>query len=266
MDNVTLGIITYNALEITKKAFELHSKYTPKNTKFIILDNDSSDKKVVEFLETQEYLNIKLIPSEENHGFAKGHNIIQSMVDTEFYICMNPDVYVCEGWLEKMMNAWDRHKKDNIGILGCHQIDGKGDECHQGMGFIYRNYENGTTLVEPINLSKIQFPNGKPDDLEVQGVTFSCAMWNKDIMKNFPLSEKYVMGFYEDADLCMRVREAGYTIFCDFLLTLVHYMHGSWGEKPKEMVELGESNLRVWNSYWRNQVIDTKEWLSKRIL
>src|SRR5688572_5687460 len=62
-----------------------------------VADNASSDG-------SQEYVRrnfpqVKLINNEENYGYAKGYNVALKQVEADYFVLLNNDVEVTEGWI-----------------------------------------------------------------------------------------------------------------------------------------------------------------------
>ncbi|GAH50077.1 unnamed protein product, partial [marine sediment metagenome] len=121
-DDVTIGLITWNAFDALKVSYEYHLLNTPKETKFTIIDNNSLQQ-VGNFLKEKQkdrHFEIKIILNKDNFGFARACNQLFESCETEYLILMNPDIFVvAPDWLDKLIVAFERHKEDKIGLLGC---------------------------------------------------------------------------------------------------------------------------------------------------
>lgn len=112
---ISLMMVTYNRIELTKKTIENIKKKTPEEYNLIIVDNGSTDG-TVEYLKT---LDCHLILNKENLGIAKGRNQALWKADqlgTEWYCTVDNDIDVPDGWLTKCINIL----KDNpaYGAIG----------------------------------------------------------------------------------------------------------------------------------------------------
>ncbi len=88
-------------------------KYLPSVVKYsegaeiIVADNASTDNSL-EMLR-QDFPTVKTILLEKNWGFAEGYNKALRQIDAEYYILLNSDVRVEEGWLNAMMQYMRKH-------------------------------------------------------------------------------------------------------------------------------------------------------------
>lgn len=123
--DTTICVLTYNAIDVTKKFLELLYKNT-ENFKLILIDNGSSDG-------TPQYLNDilpnlyganatqhaqNIILNQENHGVIGGRNMGFAIFATEptKYLCfLDNDQFVQNGWLEQHINYM---RDNNLDIVG----------------------------------------------------------------------------------------------------------------------------------------------------
>ncbi|HRO71429.1 MAG TPA: glycosyltransferase [Chitinophagaceae bacterium] len=83
----------------------LQTTYQP--LQFIVADNASTDDSVA-FVKTN-YPDIRIIENAQNWGFAKGYNEALKQVEADYYVILNSDVEVSQGWLEPMVELLDRN-------------------------------------------------------------------------------------------------------------------------------------------------------------
>ncbi|MGZ3945905.1 MAG: glycosyltransferase family 2 protein, partial [Mucilaginibacter sp.] len=67
----------------------------------IVGDNGSSDGSV-EFLQ-QNFPTVKIIQNDKNYGFTGGYNRVLNKVDADYFILLNSDVEVHNGWIEPVI-------------------------------------------------------------------------------------------------------------------------------------------------------------------
>ena len=117
-DKVNIGMVTYNRLELTKKAIDSITMYTDYPYTLTVVDNNSTDG-------TQEYLKSlyrntvhNLVLLDKNIGVAKASNIAWQMEDCDYYMKFDNDIVVITlNWLTKMVNVLKEIKQ--AGTVGC---------------------------------------------------------------------------------------------------------------------------------------------------
>lgn len=78
----------------------------------VIADNASTDGSV-DWLKVH-FPRVKLIELEENYGFTGGYNRALEQINSEYYLLLNSDVEVAQGWLEQLIDAMDRTPEAGI--------------------------------------------------------------------------------------------------------------------------------------------------------
>ena len=159
--------------------------------------------------------------SGENRGYAGATNLGVANSSAPFVLLLNSDVIpVATGWLEKMRSILVANPE--IGVLGARLHHPNGAIQHDGMGF-----EWDATLQLYLNKHPGSGFPGAPARgkfVKCQAVTGACALMRREVYEAVGgLDEKYLIGDFEDSDLCLKVREKGLEIACLPLpVTLIH--------------------------------------------
>lgn len=112
-------IVTYNNEDKIKKVIDnlINILDGNVNYKLYIVDNNSSDNtvKIVRGLQRIND-NIVLVDKQNNLGFGSGHNSILPILNSEYHIVLNPDIYI-ESYTEikKMITFLNKNK--SVGLL-----------------------------------------------------------------------------------------------------------------------------------------------------
>jgi len=186
--------------------------------------------------------------SGENRGYAGATNLGVANSSAPYVLLLNSDVIpVASGWLEKMRSTLAAHPE--IGVLGARLYHPNGAIQHDGMGFewdptlkVYLNKHPGSGLPATPSRDKI---------VKREAVTGACALMRRDVYEAIGgLDEKYLIGDFEDSDLCLKIREKGLEIACLPLpVTLIHLERQSFSQ-------IGASSFRdsvVRYNAWRHQ-------------
>lgn len=75
--------------------------------KVIVADNASTDDSVV-FLQ-ENFPEVERIVLDKNWGFAEGYNKALRQIAAEYYVLLNSDVEVTQGWLAPLLDFMDTH-------------------------------------------------------------------------------------------------------------------------------------------------------------
>src|SRR3989339_433228 len=105
-NKLAVVILNWNGLKYLKEFIPILIKYSSiEGVGLYIADNGSKDESV-NYLK-QNHPEINLILLEKNYGFAEGYNKALEKVDSEYFVLLNSDVEVTEGWIEPLIKLMD---------------------------------------------------------------------------------------------------------------------------------------------------------------
>ena len=178
----------------------------------IVADNGSTDGSVA-LLETR-FPSVRLIRLDHNYGFAEGYNQALQLVDADYYLLLNSDVEVPEGWLDplvgcldanadvaacqpKILCEWDRSRFEYAGAAGGY-IDSLGYPFCRGRIF---------DTVEP--------DRGQYDTpVDVFWATGAALLIRREVYWAVGGLDGRFFAHQEEIDLCWRLRARGHRIMC----------------------------------------------------
>lgn len=192
---------------------------------------------------------------DKNQGYGVACNTGASFAHGKYLLFLNADCVVTPNWLKPM---YDLILEDsNIGIVGNMQLrpnnnlDSAGSEWSwqtNSFEHIGRNVYNGKRLGGSFPLERI------PEDLllpaEREMVTGCCFIIPKILFDDLEgFDTQYRIGYWEDADINMRVRAAGYKVFYQPHSRIYHRLgHSKAG---------GHKHIRDNATLFRNRWINT---------
>jgi len=114
MVKTAVVILNWNGIEYLKMFLEKVINYTVNDeTALYVADNGSTDGST-EWI-TSNCTNVRLILLEKNYGFAGGYNLAFRKIDARYFVLLNSDIEVTEGWLQPLISYMD----DNPGVASC---------------------------------------------------------------------------------------------------------------------------------------------------
>lgn len=103
---IAIVILNWNGVSMMRKYLPTVISRSSEATVYIA-DNASTDESI-DFVKS-EYPMCPLIELDENWGFADGYNKALSQVDAEYYLLLNSDIEVAEGWLRPLIDFLDNN-------------------------------------------------------------------------------------------------------------------------------------------------------------
>ncbi len=212
---VSIVMLTFNALEYTKKCVHTILEHTQIPYEIIFVDNGSKDG-TVQYLKdlAARYPHIKTIFNKHNKGFAYGNNQGARKARGQYLLFLNNDVLVSEGWLKDLLkairlNPW-------IGMVGpiTNSISGL-----QRVNEVPYQDEAGfhafAAQVREVNRNKIT-PRRR--------IAGFCMLMPKHLFEKLKgFDKQFGTGNFEDDDLCLRLRQHKYAIMVHEGVFIHHY-------------------------------------------
>lgn len=104
--DLTVVLLQYNKANLTIDCLEsLLSFYSHEDFDIVVGDNDSNNDeklKLSRYLSGKKY--IKHIEFQENHGFAKAHNLMIKKLTTKYVLLLNNDTLILDDGISKIYN------------------------------------------------------------------------------------------------------------------------------------------------------------------
>ncbi len=108
MSSVAVVILNYNGKSYLEQFLPVLIDATP-TASIVVADNASSDGSIA-FLQ-EHYPDLTLIELEQNYGFAGGYNQALEKIEADYFVLLNSDVEVSEGWLQPMVDFLNDNPK-----------------------------------------------------------------------------------------------------------------------------------------------------------
>ena len=201
---VSIIIVNYNGEKFLMGLLKSLKKIRYPNYEIIIVDNASTDKSL-EIIEKYSP-EIKIVKNKINRGFAGGANdgINASNPDSKYVITLNADMIVDSDWITFSVNAMQSDKK--IALVG-NALLNPGESTLQTLGHLEVN--GNLAKFRRLGVGKdIKYFFNQP----IIDVDFTWGLIKKNILKKIGLFDEKNFLMYEEADLCRRIKDAGYRI------------------------------------------------------
>ena len=263
---VSIIILNLNGLNHLQRLFKNFNKKTNYNNyEIIVIDNGSSDKSVEYLNSLKNELPIKIIENSENVSFSKGNNDGAKIAKGEYLLFLNNDIEPTYGWLNEMVGTIVVNEK--IAAVGAklvfpYYFNEKRSKSFtiQHSGDIFSERMKPCCLYA-INKSSKQlniFDKSLNGVNECISVTGAVMLVKKSIYHEFGgFDEGYNYGL-EDVDFCLKLNSKGYkTLYCGSALLFHH--ESSTRLKSKSYFENDKRNYEIFWSKWG-------DYLSKNLL
>ena len=211
MKRIAIVILNWNGANMLRKFLPSVLSYS-QEAEVIVADNASKDDSL-KILKT-EFPEVRTIVLNTNYGFAEGYNQALKQVEAEYYLLLNSDVEVTEGWLQPMLSYMDAHE-DVVACqpkLRCEWNRSMLEYAGACGGFIdYLGYPFCRGRV----FNTIEEDLGQYDTvIPVLWATGAALMIRSKLYWEAGGLDARFFAHQEEIDLCWRLRARGYKIVC----------------------------------------------------
>ena len=210
---VAVVILNYNGERFLEQFLPtVLASCDPAMAEVIVADNASTDNSVA--LMRDCFPQVRLIVNDSNGGFATGYNQALRQVDAQYYVLLNSDIEVPKGWIEPVIELMDAHPE----IAACqpkilsYYHNEQFEYAGASGGFIDKY---GYPFCRGRVFQNLEDDEGQYDDpREVFWATGACMFVRADLYHQVGGLDDSFFAHMEEIDLCWRLKNAGYKVYC----------------------------------------------------
>ncbi|RLC67382.1 MAG: glycosyltransferase family 2 protein [Chloroflexi bacterium] len=202
---VAVIVLNWNRREDTLECLRSLERLTYPNYGVIVVDNGSTDGSVEAVQEA--FPSLQLLTNAENLGFAGGNNVgIRYALDGEadYVFLLNNDTVVDAALLDELVAAAEADPQ--IGLVGpkIYYYD-------QPDRLWYAGAREQWLRRIPATVGLDELDQGQYDQVRETAFVYGTAMLiRRQALEGIGLFDERFFAYHEDADFCMRARQAGY--------------------------------------------------------
>tara|TARA_B110000444_G_scaffold231517_1_gene239538 strand:+ start:365 stop:1381 length:1017 start_codon:yes stop_codon:yes gene_type:complete len=190
-----------------------------------VADNASTDDSVA-FVK-DNFPTVKIIVNTSNGGYAKGYNDALKQINAEYFVLINSDIAVTDGWLSPIIILMDSDKK----IAACQPkiLDYKKRNTFEYAGASGGFIDNlGYPFCRGRIFDDIEQDNGQYNDaIEVFWATGACLFVRASHFNEIGGLDEDFFAHQEEIDLCWRLKNKGYKIMVQPKSVVYHFGGGT---------------------------------------
>lgn len=212
MKKVAIVILNWNGEAMLRRFLPSVLKHSAAVADVVVADNASTDGSLA--LLKSEFSAVRTILLDRNYGFAEGYNRALEQVQNDYYVLLNSDVAVTDGWLDTLIGFMDEHTETAAcqpKLLAEHDHS-LFEYAGASGGFIDRY---GYPFCRGRLFDSVEADKGQYDDVcEVMWATGACLMIRRDDYWRVGGLDGRFFAHNEEIDLCWRLRNLGRKIYC----------------------------------------------------
>ena len=214
---ISVIIVSYNTRDILRQCLNaLFAHSTDVEMEVLVVDNDSRDGSPA--MVCQEFPLVTLVANDVNLGFAAANNQAFALARGEFILLLNPDAFVKEGAIAKALEFL--RQTPLCGICGGRIVDQDGRVRPSA-----RRFPNALAKFFALSGLSSRFPDsplfnrrdfgGFAHDRvrEVDWVPGTFTLLRREMLDEIGFFDERFFMYYEETDLCLRAKKAGWQVF-----------------------------------------------------
>jgi GT2 family glycosyltransferase len=223
--DVTFLIVTFKSGESIHRCVDL----IPKKYPILVIEN-SADNFFKSDLE-KKYNNVKCILAGENAGFGKASNIGLNLVKSKYAFLINPDTLLTPNTIEQLIHY--SQEINDFTLLSPVMEDPED-----------KNYRIYKKKFLPINTLEY---------LEVDFIKGFAMFFNMSKFKSIGFFDEKIFLYFEEDDLCRRVRKLNQKIYVIFSSKITHAGGQSHNKEFNEEIDHSRHWHHMWSYYYYNK-------------
>jgi N-acetylglucosaminyl-diphospho-decaprenol L-rhamnosyltransferase len=273
MCDVALIIVSWNVCDLLRAC--LTSVYTDLAASDLdatvwVVDNASHDGSAA--MVRDDFPQVRLVVSQVNLGFAGGNNLVLRHADgpcpPRYVLLLNPDTALRPGVLRTLTDFMACYQR--VGVAGARLFYGDGRFQHSAFGFpgLWQILFDLFPLPGRLHESRLngRYPRAwyeRGDPFPVDHPLGAAMMVHWDAVRQIGLFDEGFHMYCEEIDWCMRMKQAGWRIYCVPKAEVIHYEGQSTRQiRAASFVNLWRSRRRLYDKHYR----PVKRRLAKRLV
>ena len=251
---VSILIPNYEHLEDLRVCLDsIFNKTTWPNYEIVIVENNSTSREIFAYYERiqREHANVRVVTWEGTFNYSAVNNYGAQFCAGEYLLLLNNDTEVITpGWIEEMLMLAQRQ---DVGAVGGMLYNP--DNTIRNAGICLGMCGIAGSFFQHVSRNNIGYMGRLLYAQNVSAVSSACMLLRREVWdKVGGLDEDWAMAF-NDVDLCMRIRKAGYLIVWTPFAELTQYESKSRGtEDTPEKQKCFEGEVLRFQARWAKEL------------
>ena len=205
---LSIIIVTYNSSKVILKALE---KINFQKYEVIVVDNASQDNTVE--LVKKNFSSVKIIQNNKNLGYGRANNVALSQINSPLALILNPDAFIDEENLEKLINTISNNPKIAI--------------CAPLLLNFYPAQKDD--IIQETKVINSNLINDFADYKSVKYIIGACMILKMAVFQKIGFFDNKIFLYYEDDEICDRAIKNNYHCAINLNAQAFHIGHASSG-------------------------------------
>lgn len=211
MNRISIVILNWNGKAFLQQFLPILLKYSSApGVEIVVADNGSTDDSV-NFLK-EEHPGVRVIRLDSNYGFSGGYNRALEQLDSRYFLLLNSDIEVTEGWLDPLLETMDQYPEAAACTPKIKDFHRRSYFEYAGAGGGYLD-RYGYAFCRGRIFDHLEEDRGQYDDaVEVFWGSGACLLVRAELYREAGGLDEQFFAHMEEIDLCWRLKQKGFTI------------------------------------------------------
>lgn len=231
MTSAAVVIVSYNTRELTLRCLASLQASRERPQETIVVDNASTDGSVEAI--AAAFPNVVVVANDSNVGFARAVNQGVGRCAAEIVVLLNPDATVATETLGQLCEALAAN--EHLAAVGPSLVDERGAvQHHCAAAELSVLGQVAWRLRLPRSPAPLLGPRCGPHGTRfTQRLSGAALAVRREIWMKLGGFDEHFFMYFEDADLCVRLRRAGHELACVTHARVIHAEGGSSSRDPR---------------------------------
>lgn len=236
---ISIVIVSYNNSEMMKNCIQSIRDTTPPSAYELVVTDNASDDGVAEWLGQQN--DAILIRNNENRGFGYGCNqgVKASKPDNDIFFLNNDTLLPPNAIFWLRMGLYENQQTGATGSIS--NFVGNGQQAAECYDSVQAYMEYG---------EKNNVPVRNPYERKVWLSGFALLIKRRALDEIGLFDLRYGKGLFEDDDIGVRLRYAGYHLLLCRNSFIFHYGSQSFNKNRNDAIQLSTKNRQIFQEKW----------------
>lgn len=273
MDHTTLAvcIVNWNTRDHLARCLEsLRAHAADLSPTVVVVDNGSGDGSAD--LVRERFPEVLLVANPDNLGYAAATNQALATTQADFWLLLNPDVMVQPGAVQALVQFLSEHPRAGAVAPRLRYPDGR-------VQLTCRSFPTPDTVFYDALLLSRLFPRSRvfgkyrmswwahDDERQVDQPMASALLLRDSALREIGGLDEGFPLFFNDVDLCYRLRQAGWEIWFTPRAEMTHYHGASTSQVWREALNQSYHGfVRFYEKHYRGRVCPITYWAARLLL
>lgn len=257
--DLSVVIVTWNTRELLRACLASlqADQVSLRGREVIVVDNASADGTVA--MVAAEFPWVRLLANDENRNYAAGNNQGLKLASGRDVLLLNPDTELPAGAIDRLVRFLEEHPQ--AGAVSPALVFPGG-----GVQDSVRGFPTPWALFGELTGLARLFPGSSLGAYRVRSLSeerpvmvdqpmASAFLVRKSVLEQIGLFDEQFPLFFNDVDLCFRIRRAGWEIWYDPRVSVVHVGGASTRQVRPEAIRRSHAGLeQFYAKYYRGRI------------